>query len=62
MGKTPAQENRLKAKKAGMSHEKMKEEMANDVRNAKKLKNKEKFFCKVCKIYKHKNKRKKMQK
>ena len=44
MGKTPAQENRLKAKKAGMSHEKMKEEMANDVRNAKKLKNKDLEF------------------
>ena len=44
MGKTPAQENRLRAKKAGMSHDKVKEEQAKDVREQKKLANKDLAF------------------
>ena len=44
MGKTPAQENRLKAKKAGMSHEKVKEEQAKEIREQKKLANKDLTF------------------
>ena len=44
MGKTPAQENRMKAKKAGMSHDKVKEDQAKDIREAKKLANKDVDF------------------
>jgi len=44
MGKTPAQENRLKAKKAGMSHDKMVQDMQQDSHNAKSLANKDQDF------------------
>jgi ATP-binding cassette subfamily F protein 2 len=44
MGKTPAQENRGKAKKEGMSHDKVKEMQANDIRSTKKLANKDVDF------------------
>eukprot|EP00227_Mantoniella_beaufortii_P016366 CAMPEP_0197575070 /NCGR_PEP_ID=MMETSP1326-20131121/596_1 /TAXON_ID=1155430 /ORGANISM="Genus nov. species nov., Strain RCC2288" /LENGTH=1143 /DNA_ID=CAMNT_0043137769 /DNA_START=294 /DNA_END=3725 /DNA_ORIENTATION=+ len=44
MGKTPAQENRGKAAKEGMSHDKMKQDMADDTRREKKLANKDVDF------------------
>ena len=44
MGKTPAQENRLRAKKAGMSHDKVKEEQAKEAHEIKKLANKDMDF------------------
>ena len=44
MGKTPAQENRLRAKKQGMSHEDVKKEQAADARKIKDLANKDATF------------------
>ena len=44
MGKTPAQENRLKAKKAGMSHEQVKKEQSEEARRVKQLANKDMAF------------------
>ena len=44
MGKTPAQENRLKAKKAGMSHEQVKKEQSEEARRVKQLANKDMSF------------------
>jgi ATP-binding cassette subfamily F protein 2 len=44
MGKTPAQENRLKAKKAGMSHEEVKKQQAQDAHRVKELANKDIAF------------------
>jgi len=44
MGKTPAQENRLKAKKQGMSHEDVKKQQAADARKIKELANKDLTF------------------
>mmetsp|Transcript_9478 Transcript_9478/g.15140 ORF Transcript_9478/g.15140 Transcript_9478/m.15140 type:complete len:1139 (+) Transcript_9478:93-3509(+) len=44
MGKTPAQENRGKAKKEGQSHDAVKEMQANDIRSSKKLANKDVDF------------------
>ena len=44
MGKTPAQENRLKAKKAGMSHEQVKKEQSEEAHRLKKLANKDISF------------------
>jgi len=44
MGKTPAQENRLKAKKAGMSHEQVKKEQSEEAHRLKKLANKDVSF------------------
>ena len=32
MGKTPAQQNRLKAKQSGMSHESVRDQEAKDIR------------------------------
>lgn len=37
MGKTPAQENRLRAKKQGMSHEEVKKQQAADAKKIKQL-------------------------
>jgi ATP-binding cassette subfamily F protein 2 len=47
MGKTPAQENRLRAKKQGMSHEDVKKEQAADAHKLKQLKNKDLDFGKT---------------
>ena len=41
MGKTPAQQNRLKAKQQGMSHDSIKEQQAKEIREQKKLANKD---------------------
>ena len=40
MGKTPAQENRLRAKKQWMSHEDVKKEQAADAKTIKQLEQK----------------------
>lgn len=44
MGKTPAQENRAKAKKGGMSHEQVKKDQAAEARRIKELANKDATF------------------
>ncbi|OUS47973.1 P-loop containing nucleoside triphosphate hydrolase protein [Ostreococcus tauri] len=44
MGKTPAQENRLRAKKQGMSHEDVKKEQAADAKKIKQLEQKNESF------------------
>ncbi len=44
MGKTPAQENRLKAKKGGMSHEQVKKMQSEDAHRVKQLANKDGDF------------------
>ena len=44
MGKTPAQENRAKAKKGGMSHEQVKKDQAAEARRIKELANKDAAF------------------
>ena len=44
MGKTPAQQNRLKAKQQGMSHDKVKEMQAKEIHDVKKLKNRDLDF------------------
>ena len=44
MGKTPAQQNRLKAKQSGMSHESVRDQEAKDIREQKRLANKDVNF------------------
>ena len=39
MGKTPAQQNRLKAKQQGMSHDDVKKQQSKEAHEIKKLKN-----------------------
>jgi hypothetical protein len=47
MGKTPAQENRERARKAGMSHDKVKSDAAKDAHKLKELGNKDLGFGKA---------------
>ena len=44
MGKTPAQQNRLKAKQSGMSHESVRDQEAKEIREQKRLANKDVNF------------------
>ena len=44
MGKTPAQQNRLKAKQQGMSHDDVKKQQSKEAHEIKKLKNKDMDF------------------
>jgi ATP-binding cassette subfamily F protein 2 len=44
MGKTPAQQNRLKAKQQGMSHDDVKKQQSKEAHEIKKLKNKDMEF------------------